>query len=87
MGTSQSAVLAAVVLMVGVGLFAGALGGLTGLYLQSALEWVLRQSINFAEPVIVFALISYLNEKADGDDRAKRRAKLAEREKEELARA
>ena len=44
---------------------AGALGGLTGLYLQSTLEWVLKQSINFTELVIVFALISYLNEKCD----------------------
>ena len=66
---------------------AGALGGLTGLYLQSTLEWVLKQSINFAELVIVFALISYLNEKAAGDDRAKRRVKLAEKEKEALTHA
>lgn len=44
---------------------AGALGGLTGLYLQSTLEWVLKQSINFTELVIVFALISYLNEKTE----------------------
>ena len=56
-------------------LAAGALGGLTGLYLQSVLEWVLKQSINFAELVIVFAIISYLNEKADGDDRAKKMKK------------
>lgn len=56
---------------------AGALGGLTGLYLQSMLEWVLKQSISFTELMIVFALISYLNEKADSDDRAKHLAKLA----------
>ena len=52
---------------------AGALGGLTGLYLQSTLEWVLKQSINFTELVIVFALISYLNEKANTDDRERKR--------------
>ena len=61
---------------------AGALGGLTGLYLQSALEWVLKQSINFAELVIVFALISYLNEKANRDDRAKGRLEPVEEGKE-----
>ena len=44
---------------------AGAFGGLTGLFLQSTLEWVLKQSINFAELMIVFALISYLNEKTE----------------------
>ena len=61
---------------------AGALGGLTGLYLQSTLEWVLKQSINFAELVIIFALISYLNEKADSDDKERKRAKLAAKKQE-----
>ncbi len=42
---------------------AGAFGGLTGVYLQSVLEWVLKQSINFTQLVIVFAVVSYLNEK------------------------
>lgn len=42
---------------------AGLLGGLTGLYLQSALEWVLKQSINFCELAICFGLIAALNEK------------------------
>ena len=40
---------------------AGALGGMTGIFLQSALEWVLKQQINFMLLVIVFACISYLN--------------------------
>lgn len=44
---------------------AGSLGALTGLYLQSLLEWVLKQSINFTGLVIVFALISYLNAKVE----------------------
>ena len=40
---------------------AGAFGGMTGIFLQSALEWVLKQQINFMLLVIVFAFISYLN--------------------------
>ncbi len=39
----------------------GLAGGLTGVYLQSALEWVLKQSSNFTELMIFFAVISYLN--------------------------
>lgn len=39
----------------------GLAGGLTGTYLQSALEWVLKQSTSFSEMVIFFAIISYLN--------------------------
>ena len=40
---------------------AGALGGLTGVFLQSTLEWVLKQQMNFMLLVIVFAFLSYLN--------------------------
>jgi len=40
---------------------AGVLGGLSGIFLQSALEWVLKQQINFILLIIVFAFISYLN--------------------------
>jgi len=40
---------------------AGVLGGLTGIFLQSALEWVLKQQMNFMLLVIIFAFISYLN--------------------------
>lgn len=40
-----------------VGIFAG----LTGSFLQSALEWVLKQQINFMWMIILFAIISYLN--------------------------
>ncbi len=40
---------------------AGALGGMTGIFMQSCLEWVLKQQINFMQLVTVFAFISYLN--------------------------
>ena len=40
---------------------AGTLGGLTGVYLQSALEWVLKQQINYMLLVTLFAALSYLN--------------------------
>ena len=40
---------------------AGLLGGLTAQYLQSALEWVLRQQRNMIILLISFAIISYLN--------------------------
>lgn len=40
---------------------AGIFGALTGAYLQSALEWVLKQQINFIWLMILFAVISYLN--------------------------
>ena len=40
----------------------GTLGGLTGVMLQSTLEWVLKQQMNFIFLMIVFAVISYLNQ-------------------------
>ena len=40
---------------------AGVLGGMTGILLQSCLEWVLKQQINFMLMTILFACISYLN--------------------------
>jgi len=40
---------------------AGALGGMTGIFMQSCLEWVLKQQINFMQLVTVFAFLSYLN--------------------------
>jgi len=40
---------------------AGALGGMTGIFMQSCLEWVLKQQINFMLLVTIFAFISYLN--------------------------
>ena len=40
---------------------AGALGGMTSVYLQSALEWVLKQQINFLLLVTLFAFLGYLN--------------------------
>ena len=39
----------------------GIFAGLTGSFLQSALEWVLKQQINFMWMIILFAIISYLN--------------------------
>ena len=40
---------------------AGIAGGLTGCYMQSCLEWVLKQATSFVEMMILFAVISYLN--------------------------
>ena len=40
---------------------AGLLGGITANYLQSALEWVLRQQLNLISLMFMFALVSYLN--------------------------
>ena len=40
---------------------AGALGGMTGIFLQSTLEWVLKQQINFMLLITVFAFLAYLN--------------------------
>ena len=39
---------------------AGLLGGLTANYLQSVLEWVLRQQLNLICLMFVFAVLSYL---------------------------
>ena len=40
---------------------AGILGGLTANYMQSVLEWVLRQQMNLICLLFMFAIISYLN--------------------------
>ena len=40
---------------------AGLLGGITANVLQSTLEWVLRQQLNFICLMFVFALVAYLN--------------------------
>ena len=40
---------------------AGMLGGMTGMFLQSLLEWVLKQQINFLLLMTLFAIISYWN--------------------------
>ena len=40
---------------------AGAFGGMTGIFMQSCLEWVLKQQINFMFLITIFAFISYLN--------------------------
>ena len=39
----------------------GVFGGLTGAFMQSTLEWILKQQINFMWMIILFAMISYLN--------------------------
>lgn len=41
---------------------AGLFGGLTGCYLQSALEWVLKQQINFLLLMVGFSMLSWLNQ-------------------------
>ena len=40
---------------------AGIFGALTGAFLQSTLEWILKQQINFMWLMVLFAFISYLN--------------------------
>ena len=40
---------------------AGFFGALTSIFMQSALEWVLKQQINFIWLVTMFAVISFLN--------------------------
>ena len=39
---------------------AGIVGGLTAIYLQSTLEWVMKQQVNFIQMMILFAAISIL---------------------------
>ncbi len=40
---------------------AGIAGGLVGCYMQSCLEWILKQATSFAEMMVLFAVVSYLN--------------------------
>ena len=40
---------------------AGLLGGLTAVFMQSCLEWVLRQQINLFLLVFMFSIVAYLN--------------------------
>ena len=39
---------------------AGIVGGLTAVYLQSTLEWVMKQQVNFIQMMILFAVLSIL---------------------------
>ena len=39
---------------------AGIVGGLTAVYLQSTLEWVMKQQVNFIQMMILFAMLSIL---------------------------
>lgn len=41
---------------------AGILGGLTGCYLQSGLEWVLKQQLSFLLLMVFFATLAWLNQ-------------------------
>ncbi|MBQ9338455.1 MAG: O-antigen ligase family protein [Lentisphaeria bacterium] len=40
---------------------AGIFGALSGAFLQSTLEWILKQQINFMWMMVLFAILSYLN--------------------------
>ncbi|MBR1952051.1 MAG: O-antigen ligase family protein, partial [Lentisphaeria bacterium] len=40
---------------------AGIVGGLTAVYLQSTLEWVMKQQVNFIQMMILFAAVGILN--------------------------
>ena len=42
----------------------GLLGGFIAIYLQSVLEWVLKQQVNFIELIIFFSVIGYLKKNA-----------------------
>lgn len=50
-------------------LAAGILGGLTGIYLQSGLEWVLKQQINFVQLMVCFAILAHLRRYAGERER------------------
>ena len=39
---------------------AGIVGGLTAIYLQSTLEWVMKQQVNFIQMMILFAMLGLL---------------------------
>ena len=39
---------------------AGIVGGLTAIYLQSTLEWVMKQQVNFIQMMMLFAALSIL---------------------------
>ncbi len=61
---------------------AGCAGGLTAIYLQSTLEWVLKQSINFTELAICFGIIAAINAAhREEEKKLREQKKLARREK------
>ena len=37
------------------------MGGLTAIYLQSTLEWVMKQQVNFIQMMMLFAVLSILH--------------------------
>ena len=43
---------------------AGIMGGLTAIYLQSTLEWVMKQQVNFIQMMMLFAMLSILHKYA-----------------------
>ena len=40
------------------------MGGLTAIYLQSTLEWVMKQQVNFIQMMMLFAMLSILHKYA-----------------------
>lgn len=43
---------------------AALVGGFAGIYLQSVLEWVLKQQVNFTELMVLFAIVSFADKYA-----------------------
>ncbi len=41
----------------------GLAGGLTAIYLESSLEWILKQTNNFYQLMLVFAIIAAISRK------------------------
>jgi O-antigen ligase len=55
---------------------AGLVGGLTAIYLQSTLEWVMKQQVNFIQMMILFASLSILYKYREHFASGKMEAKL-----------
>jgi len=59
----------------------GIAGGLTSLYVQSTLEWSLKQTNNFYELMFIFAIINAVSKFLDKEEEEKRRKEEEEEEK------
>ena len=55
-------------------------GALTGVYLESTLEWVLKQTSNFYQLMILFGMISAMMLKWRNEQRIEKKRKLEEQE-------
>ena len=55
---------------------AGLVGGLTAIYLQSTLEWVMKQQVNFIQMMVLFASLSILYQYREHFASGKMEAKL-----------